>query len=65
MLLLLATILPSLAVTLSRNQAIVASILVVLAVLIAWKFLKLAFKIALVVVAAILIFLALRWASIL
>lgn len=65
MLLLLATILPSLAVTLSRNQAIVASILVVLVVLIAWKFLKLAFKIALVVVAAILIFLALRWASIL
>lgn len=61
----LASLLPTLAVTLSRNQAIVASVVVILVVIIAWKFLKLAFKIALVVVAAILIYLALQWAGIL
>lgn len=62
---LLASLLPTLAVVLSRNQAIIASVVVILIVIIAWKFLKLAFKIALVVVAAILIYMALNWAGIL
>lgn len=62
---LLATLPLVLGQVLSTNQAVIASIVVVLVVLIAWKFLKLAFKIALVVAAAIAIYLALSWAGIL
>lgn len=54
-----------LGIVLTQTQAIIASIVVILIVIIAWKFLKLAFKIALVVAAAVAIFLALRWAGIL
>lgn len=54
-----------LGVVLTQTQAILASIVVVLVVIIAWKFLKLAFRIALVVVAAIAIYFALNWAGIL
>lgn len=53
------------AIVLTQTQAIIASIVVVLVVLIAWKFLKLAFRIALVIAAAVVIFLALRWANVL
>lgn len=63
------TVLPGLSalaqMVLSRNQAIVASVIVILVVLIAWKFLKLAFRIALVVVAAIAIYFALNRAGVL
>ena len=54
-----------LGIVLTQTQAIVASVIVVLVVLIAWKFLKLAFKIGLIIVAAVAIFFALRWAGIL
>lgn len=53
------------AVVLTQTQAIIAAILVVLVVIIAWKFLKLAFKIALVVAAAVVLFFVLRWAGVL
>lgn len=49
---------------LSRTQAIVAAIIVVVLVLIAWKFLKFAFKVAIIVVAAVLIYLAIHAAGI-
>ena len=55
---------PLLAIVLERTPAIVAAVLVVVIVLVAWKFLKFAFKIALVVVAAVLIFLALQAAGV-
>lgn len=48
----------------SPGAAIIASVVVILVVLIAWKFLKLAFKIALVVAAAIAIYFALSRAGI-
>lgn len=51
--------LPVVLAALSTMQ-IVVLVLVVLAVIIAWKFLKLAFRIALVVGAAVVIFLVLR-----
>lgn len=54
-----------LALVLTQTQAIIASVIVVVLVLIAWKFVKLAFKIGLIAVAAIAIFFALRWAGIL
>jgi hypothetical protein len=54
----------ALAIVLSKTQAIWAAIGVVVLVVIAWKFLKFAFKIGIVVAAAILIFMALRWAAI-
>lgn len=54
-----------LGVVLTQTQAIIASIVVVVIVLLAWKFLKLAFKVALILVAAVAIFFALRWAGIL
>ena len=50
---------------LSQTGAIVASVIVILVVLIAWKFLKLAFRIALIVAAAVAIYFALQWANIL
>lgn len=53
------------AVVLSQTQAIIAAVLVVLVVIIAWKFLKLAFKIAIVVAAAVVLFFVLRFAGIL
>lgn len=56
---------PLLAVVLGRTQAIVAAILVVVIVVIAWKFLKFAFRLALIVAAAVAIFLVLRWAGVL
>lgn len=49
---------------LSQRNAIIASIIVVILVVIAWKFLKFAFKIGLVILAAVLIFLALKNAGI-
>jgi len=54
-----------LGIVLTQTQAIIASVVVILIVLVAWKFLKLAFKIGLIAVAAIAIFFALRWAGIL
>lgn len=54
-----------LGIVLTQTQAIIASVVVLLVVLIAWKFLKLAFKIALIVAAAVAIYFALRWAGIL
>ena len=51
------------AVVLSQTQAIIAAILVVVVVIIAWKFLKFAFRIALVVAAAVALFFLLRWAG--
>lgn len=56
---------PLLAIVLTQTQAIIASVIVILVVLLAWKFLKLAFKIALVVGAAVAIYFALKWAGIL
>ena len=53
------------AIVLTQTQAIIASIVVILVVIIAWKFLKLAFKIGLIIVAAVAIFFALKWAGIL
>lgn len=53
------------AVVLTPTQAIIASILVVVAVILAWKFLKFAFRIALVVGAAVVLFFVLRWADLL
>lgn len=53
------------AVVLTQTQAIIAAVLVVLAVILAWKFLKLAFKIALVIAAAVALFFLLRLAGIL
>ncbi|HUR67684.1 MAG TPA: hypothetical protein VM370_00430 [Candidatus Thermoplasmatota archaeon] len=65
--LVLASLSPFLApaIVMSQRNAIIASIVLVLIVILAWKFLKLAFKIALVVAVAIGIFLVLRWAGIL
>lgn len=54
-----------LGIVLTQTQAIIASVIVVVIVLVAWKFLKFAFKIGLIIVAAIAIFFALRWAGIL
>lgn len=54
-----------LGVVLSQTQAIFAAIAVVVVVILAWKFLKFAFRIALIVAAAIAIFFVLRWAGIL
>lgn len=51
------------AAVLSGNMAIVAAILVVVGVILAWKFLKFAFKIAVIVAAAVLIFLLMRSAG--
>lgn len=53
------------AVVLSQTQAIIAAILVVVVVIIAWKFLKFAFRIALIVAAAVVLFFVLRWANVL
>lgn len=49
--------------TLTPTQAIAASVVIVIGVIVAWKFLKFAFKIGLLLVAAIGIFFALRWAG--
>ncbi|GEM_PF-3746264 len=49
---------------LSRTQAIVAAVIVVVLVLLAWKFLKFAFKVAIIVAAAVLIYLAIHAAGI-
>lgn len=57
--------LPILAVVLTQTQAILAAIGVVLVVILAWKFLKFAFRIALVITAAVALFLVLRWAGVL
>lgn len=54
-----------LAAVLSPTMAIVVAVLVVLGVIIAWKFLKLAFKIGLLLVAAIAVYFLLQWAGIL
>lgn len=54
-----------LGVVLGETQAIVAAVVVVIIVLLAWKFLKFAFRVALIIAAAIAIFLVLRWANIL
>jgi hypothetical protein len=56
---------PILAAVLGQTQAIIAAVVVVALVLIAWKFLKFAFRIALVIAAAIAIFLLLKWAGVL
>ena len=56
---------PVVGIVMTQRNAIIAAIVVVLIVIIAWKFLKLAFKIALVVAAAVAIFLFLKWAGIL
>lgn len=48
---------------LSGTMAIVAAIAVVVAVIVAWKFLKFAFRIALLVVAAVAVFFILRYAG--
>lgn len=53
------------AIVLSQTQAIIAAILVIVVVVIAWKFLKFAFRIALVVAAAVVLFFVLKWAGIL
>ncbi len=53
------------AVVLTPTQAIIAAILVVVVVIIAWKFLKFAFRIALIVAAAVVLFFVLRWANVL
>jgi hypothetical protein len=53
------------AIVLSQTQAIIAAILVVVAVIIAWKFLKFAFRIALIVAAAVVLFFVLRAANVL
>ena len=50
---------------LGTMPAIVAAIVVIVVVILAWKFLKFAFKIALLVAAAIAIFLLLRSAGVL
>lgn len=49
----------------SPRNALIAAVLVVLLVLIIWKFVKVAFKIALVVGVAVLIYLGLNQAGIL
>lgn len=54
-----------LGIVLTKTQAIIASVVLILVILLAWKFLKLAFKIALVAIVAIGIYFALRWAGIL
>jgi hypothetical protein len=56
---------PALAVVLSPTQAAIAAILVVVVVIIAWKFLKFAFRIALIVAAAVVLFFVLRSAGVL
>ena len=50
---------------LEGTWAIVAAIAVVVVVLLLWKFLKFAFKIAVLVAAAILLYFILRWAGVL
>ena len=52
------------AVVLTKTQAIWAAIAVVVIVILAWKFLKFAFKIGILVVAAVLLYLALHAAGI-
>lgn len=53
------------ALVLEPTHAIIASVVVVALVIIAWKFLKFAFKIALVIAAAVALFFLLRWGGIL
>ena len=55
----------ALSVVMNSTWAIVAAIGIILVIIIAWKFLKLAFKIAMLVVAAVLIYMLLRWAGVL
>jgi hypothetical protein len=50
---------------LDTTWAIVAAIAVVVGVLILWKFLKFAFKIAVLVAAAVLLYFILAWAGVL
>lgn len=50
---------------LSSTMAIVAAIAVVIGVIILWKFLKFAFKIAVLVGAAVLLYFLLNWAGVL
>ncbi|HWH09335.1 MAG TPA: hypothetical protein VNX21_09050 [Candidatus Thermoplasmatota archaeon] len=50
---------------LSGTMAVVAAVAVVIVVLLLWKFLKFAFKIAVLVAAAVLLYLILRWAGVL
>ena len=50
---------------LEGTWAIVAAIAVVIVVLLLWKFLKFAFKIGVLVAAAVLLFFILRWAGVL
>lgn len=50
---------------LGTTSAIIAAIVVVVVVILAWKFLKFAFKIALLVAAAVAIFFLLRFAGVL
>ena len=56
---------PLVIAAMTQRNAIIASVILVLIVIIAWKFLKVAFKIALVIAVAIGIFLVLKWAGIL
>lgn len=60
---LLAALPLFLAVVLEGWQAIAAAVAVVVVVIIAWKFLKFAFRIALIIAAAIALFFVLRWAG--
>ena len=59
-----ALLTPIVIAALSRTQAIWAAVGLVLVVIIAWKFLKLAFKIALIVAVAVGIYFALRSAGV-
>lgn len=54
-----------LAAVLSGTWAIVAAVAVVIGVLLAWKFLKFAFKIGVLVAAAVLLYFILKWAGVL
>lgn len=66
---LLAAVLSSLpvvlGVVLEGWQAIAAAVAVVVVVIIAWKFLKFAFRIALIIAAAVAIYFLLKWANVL
>lgn len=50
---------------LSGTMAIVAAIVVVVVVILLWKFLKFAFKIGVLVAAAVLLYFILKWAGVL
>lgn len=57
--------LPVLAAVLETPWAIAAAVAVVIVVILAWKFLKFAFRIALIVAAAVAIYFVLKWSGVL